>query len=91
LKSTALAQSASDDTAHEQLLQVGEKVTFQPFFTNIGEKPVFRKGDFLATFSPISKELASGKSVSLNIICALTSKTYLFLIHTCKKLYFLPP
>ncbi len=73
------------------VLQVGEKVPFQPLFTNIGEKPAFRKGDFLATFSPISKELASGKSVSLNIICTLTSKTYLFLIHTCKKLSLLPP
>jgi hypothetical protein len=32
---------------------VGEKVTFQPFFSNIGEKPAFQKADFSATFANV--------------------------------------
>jgi hypothetical protein len=31
----------------------GEKVSFKPLFKNIGEKPAFQKGDFLATFSEV--------------------------------------
>ncbi len=56
------------EMAHEQLFSpTGEKIPFQPFFKNIGEKPAFQKGYFSAIFSPKLKESASGSSDSCHL------------------------
>jgi len=42
--------------------------TFQPLFKNIGEKPVFWKGVFSITFSPMFKKSASVSLVYINVM-----------------------
>ncbi len=57
---SALAQSVSDSTAHEQLfVPFVKRYTFSTIlFKNIGKKPAFQKGDFSATFSLTFKDSA---------------------------------